>query len=273
VLCNEHHTTDVLRDFKHLAANRFESRIGKSKRFSEFVAEMGKTRCLVQQTALAHLTPPGMKTKARFMNIEPMIAWASVVLKVLENPDASQSGIEDIQKLEQRFGWLRGFSESIASWRRCCEVIEWSLAWVNTQGLQRDATEQMRAGLAGLPLDRCELSDAMIKDLLAAIEQSCDSVREGERSWISSESLESVFGLYKRREGQQSRSGFTGLLLSLPTLLRSWRASEVREGLKRTSTKTATKWTANRIGSTVWSKRTRAYKHFSPKVRHNLKLA
>jgi hypothetical protein len=273
VLCDEHHTSDVLRDFKHVAANRFESLIGKSSRFGEFTNEMGKSRCLLQQTELAHLTPPGMKTKARFMNIEPMIAWATMVLGVLENPTDEASGVRDVEKLELRLGWLRGFAESIASWQRCCEVIGWSLAWINTQGLESDTAEQMRAGLAKLSSNGCELSERMTKELLASIEQSCGSIRAGERSWLSSESLESVFGLYKRREGQQSRSGFTGLLLTLPTLLRSWTASEVRDGLKRTSMKEAKRWIENRIGSTVWSKRARAYNHFNPKVRPELQLA
>jgi hypothetical protein len=273
VLCDEHHTTDVLRDFKHVAANRFESLIGKSERFGEFIAEMGKSRCLLQQTELAHLTPPGMKTKARFMNIEPIIAWATMVLGVLENPTEEAAGVQDVKKLELRLGWVRGFAESIASWQRCCAVIDWSLAWINTQGLETDSATQMRSGLAKVQSNDCELSKRMTTELLASVEQSCFSVKTGERSWLSSESLESVFGLYKRREGQQSRSGFTGLLLSIPTLLRSWSASEVREGLQRTSTTETNRWIENRIGSTIWSKRTRAYNRFNSKVRHDLQLA
>jgi hypothetical protein len=273
VLCDESHTTNVLRDFKHVAANRFESLIGKSERFGDFIAEMGKSRCLLQQTELAHLTPPGMKTKARFMNITPIIAWAKMVLGVLDNPRAEASGVQDVKKLKLRLGWVRGFAKSIASWQRCCEVINWSLAWINTQGLEPGTAEQMRSGLAKLQSDGCKLSEKMTKELLASVEQSCGSVTAGERSWLSSESLESVFGLYKRREGQQSRSGFTGLLLSIPTLLRSWSASEVREGLMRISTKESQAWIKDRIGSTVWSKRTRVYNHFNPKVRHDLQPA
>lgn len=273
VLCDESHTTNVLRDFKHVAANRFESLIGKSERFSEFIAKMGKTRCLLQQTELAHLTPPSMKTKARFMNIEPIIAWATMVLGVLKNPKAKASGVQDVKKLKRCLGWVRRFAESIASWRRCCEVIDWSLTWINTQGLESDTADQMRSGLAKLQSDGCELSEKMTTELLATVEQSCGSVKAGERSWLSSESLESVFGLFKRREGQQSRSGFTGLLLSIPTLLRSWSASDVREGLKRTSTKEAEAWIKDNIGSTVWSKRAQAYRRFKPKVRHDFKPA
>jgi hypothetical protein len=190
VLCDEHHTTDVLRDFKHVAANRFKSLIGKSARFAEFTAEMGKSRCLLQQTELAHLTPPGMKTKARFINIEPMIAWAKMVLGVLENPTAEAAGVADIDKLELRLGWVPGFAESIASWQRCCEVISWSLAWINTQGLEPDTADHMRAGLTKLRREGCELSERITEELLESVATSSGSVHAGERSWLSSESLE-----------------------------------------------------------------------------------
>lgn len=270
VLCDADHTTDVLRDLKHVAANRFEVLIGKSQRFTEFLMEMGKTRCLIQQTELAHLTPPGLKTKARFMNIEPVINWATMVLGVLDNPDAAQAGVQDLEKLEKRMGWLRQYKESIASWRRCCDVIAWLLAWINTHALVSDTIEKLRPGLQNLRTSRCELSDKMTEDLLKAIDAACARVGPNERSWLSSESLESVFAQYKRREGQQSRSGFTGLILTLPTLFRSWTASEVREALRRTRTKDTTDWIKTNIGETLWSKRTKAYAYFSPKVRQKI---
>lgn len=264
VLCDEHHTTRTLRDFKHVAANRFESLIGKSDRFSEFVAQMGKTRCLIQQTELAHLTPPGMKTKARFMNIEPMIAWAAMVLGVLACPEAPESGVKDPKKLEQRLGWLREFADAIASWQRCCAVISWSLAWVNSHSLKSNTAEEMRKGLESL--QGCDLSTKMTEELLKAVEQSCANVQPGEQSWLSSECLESAFALFKKREGQQSRSGFTGLILTLPSLLRQWTSDEVRKALMRTSTKDANQWIEKNIGETIWAKRTRAFNHFTPNI-------
>jgi hypothetical protein len=77
--------------------------------------------------------------------------------------------------------------------------------------------------------------------------------------------LESVFAIFKRREGQQSRSGFTGLIVSLPTLLRSWSAAEVRAGLRRTDMKTVNQWVEQTVGATLWSKRAQAFAHFGKK--------
>ena len=201
------------------------------------------------------------------MNIEPIITWGEMILAVLEDPQAPQSGVRDVDKLEQRLGWLREHREQIASWKRCCDVIGWSLQWINTHALQIDTAQQMRHWLEPQRVDRCELSDRMLELISEFLVSSSSGLREGERVWLSSEALESVFGLFKRREGQQSRSGFTGLIISLPTLLRSWSATEVRAGLRRTGMKSVNHWVKETVGATVWSKRAQAFKQFGPSKR------
>lgn len=262
VLCDEEHEVVVLRDFKHVAANRFKSMIGRSKEFLAFQAELGKTRSRVQQTELAHLTPPSLKTKSRFMNIAPIISWARMALGVLDNPQAPESGVQDVGKLEERLGWLREYRDQIASWERCCEIIGRSLAWINTQGIESDSGSLLEQYLNELREHRCGLSDRMQEQLVAFVRTSASQLKAGERCWLSSEALESAFGLFKRREDQTSRSGFTGLLASLPTLLRSWTAAEVRVALRRTGTKAMNEWVHKNIGITLWAKRARAFKYF-----------
>lgn len=260
VLCDTDQRVDVLRDFKHVAANRFESMIGRSDEFRQFQAAMGKTRCRIQQTDLAHLNPPALKTKSRFMNIAPIIAWAEMVLGVLDHPNADPS--IDAEKLQDRLGWLRDYRQQIGSWKRCCEIIGHSLAWINRQGLERSSGEQLHRHLEELREGRCEQSDRMLGELVEFVRSSAGQLEDGERGWLSSESLESVFGLFKRREGQQSRSGFTGLIVSIPTLLRSWSATEVRVALQRTSMKDLSAWVVEKVGPTLWSRRTQAFTRF-----------
>jgi hypothetical protein len=38
------------------------------------------TRSAIQQTELSHLTPASAKQKARFMNLQPTLKWASMIL-------------------------------------------------------------------------------------------------------------------------------------------------------------------------------------------------
>jgi hypothetical protein len=55
----------VLNDFKHRAANILKATVGKEEKFEKFTSQVGKTRSAIQQTDLAHLSPPKSKPKSR----------------------------------------------------------------------------------------------------------------------------------------------------------------------------------------------------------------
>ena len=79
----------VLRDFKHYAANVLKKIVGGDDRFADVLSHIGRTRSAIQQTELAHLTPPGKKPKARFMNLAATLKWATMVLWHLSHPHSN----------------------------------------------------------------------------------------------------------------------------------------------------------------------------------------
>ncbi len=250
----------VLRDFKHFAANRFEKLVGKSEAFKTFCAAMGRTRCQVQQTELAYLTPPSLKTKARFMNVQPIVRWARLILMVLDDPHCEATADLDRNRVNEKFGWVEVYRDEIESWGRCCDLIESSLRWINTQGLKRDSGKRIDEFLSASRSWNARSTEGQLREML--VQFVCESgkqLRHGERAWLSSEAIESVFGRYKCREAQHSRSGFTGLIVSLPSLLRQWTPTEVRRSLADVSNKDMRQWTKENIGSTVASRRAKAY--------------
>jgi hypothetical protein len=251
----------VLRDFKHYAANRFEKLIGKTDRFKEFTKQMGTTRCRVQQTELAHLNPPSLKTKARFMNVAPIVRWSELVLFALDNPTCEAVSDIDSDRLEEKLGWVQDFREEIIQWSQCCDVVGCSLKWINKQGLRHESGSELEAHLLSeMSWEAGSLADQLQESLVEFVRQHANKLKAEERAWLSSEPIESVFGLYKRREGQHSRSGFTGLVVSIPTLLKTWSPAEVREALKQTTNKNVRQWTKKNIGQTVAGRRAKAYK-------------
>ena len=54
----------VLRDLKHFAANRSKQLVGNREALKSFRGRMGRAGCRFQQTELAQLRPPSLKTKA-----------------------------------------------------------------------------------------------------------------------------------------------------------------------------------------------------------------
>ena len=71
----------------------------------------------------------------------------------------------------------------------------------------------------------------------------------------SSEIIESVIGKLKSLEQDQSRSGFTGMLLSLPAMLSKTTQDVIQKALESVPTKKVFRWVKDNIGQSVQSKK------------------
>jgi hypothetical protein len=256
----------LLRDMKHYAANVFEKLIGNDKRFQQYLSKLGRTRSAVQQTELSHFTSPTPKPKARFMNLGATLRWGRMVSYHLSNyRSKSRQGIT-AKRMNDKLGWVRGFRDELAVWNRCQEVMQASLCFINRSGVYRGTAAKLQDVLDEVrdehPQD-CELSGLMASKLIAFVEESEMQLAEGERAWLSTENLESLFGQYKRLEGQHSKGGFTSLVAAMPMLLTHWTPDRVRTSLSAVSTKDMKQWVAKHLGTTLGSKRRTAYKEFA----------
>ncbi|MFM9962566.1 MAG: hypothetical protein ACKV2Q_15245, partial [Planctomycetaceae bacterium] len=98
-------------------------------------------------------------------------------------------------------------------------------------------------------------------------------LREGERLPLSTEILESSFGLYKQLERQQSKGGFTSLLASFGSLLRPTTPESIQKAFSRVSVKDTRTWIKTHLPETLTSKRQTAYREFKPTLPRATKLA
>ncbi len=256
-LKNQREDTIVLRDFKHYAANVVKSLIGNDERFQEMSGKIGSTRSAIQQTELAHLTPPSPKQKARFMNLAGTLRWLTLILWLLRHPDAKgREGISQ-ERMQVKLGWVEEYADEIAVWQECQKVVSASVTFINEQGLFKGASSELRTAIG----DEFEhaTSKKLAQRLIDFVAESEEPLREGERLPMSTEIVESSFGLYKQLERQHSKSGFTSLLACLPALLKPTTVEGVTAAFGRTSHKDVLAWTAKHFGSTVTSRRHAAY--------------
>lgn len=249
--------TIVLGDFKHYAANVVKSLIGNDQRFKEFSSQVGRTRSAIQQTELAHLTPPSAKPKSRFMNLASTLHWATVVSWLLQNPAARNRDGLTAERLEEKLGWLREFQDELSVWQECQEVISTSVKFINEQGLYRGASAALRSEIV-MPL-RSETSKELAERLLIFVSDSEQQLQEGERLPLSTEILESSFSLYKQLERQHSKGGFTSLLASFAALLKPTTPEEVTKAFASVSNKDVQAWTRANLGTTLASRRRATY--------------
>lgn len=206
-LKNRREDTIVLRDFKHFAANVMKSLLGNDPRFQEVSGKIGSTRSAIQQTELAHLTPPRPKRKARFMNLDSKIRWLTLIAWLLKHPDTqTREDISD-ERMQDKFGWVQNYEDDVAVWQECQDVVSRSLTFINEQFLFRGAADGLRIAI-GDSLEH-DKSKELARRLIDFVDDAEQPLRVGERLPMSTEILESVFGLYKQLEGQHSQSGFT----------------------------------------------------------------
>lgn len=246
-----------LRDFKHYAANVMKSLIGNDPRFQEVTSQIGTTRSAIQQTELAHLTPPCVKQKARFMNLAATIRWMTLTVWLLKHPEAKARDNITQERMQAKLGWVQQYADDIAVWQECQDVVSTSLTFINQQHLYRGASLALRGAIGdSLKHDKSKELATRLIDFVHAAEQQ---LRDGERLPLSTEILESSFGLYKQLERQHSKSGFTSLLACFPALLRSTTPDSVKASFRLASNKDVKTWTAKHFSSTVSSRRQSAY--------------
>jgi len=265
VLEIEGETPIVLRDMKHYVANVLEQLIGKDERFREYLTKLGRTRSAVQQTELSHFTPPPQKPKARFMNLGPTLRWGQMVSYHLTHCHSkSRQGIT-AERMNDKLGWVRGYRDDLDVWNCCQEILQASLRFINRHGVYRGAAAKLKKELDELATDLpdCELGSTMATKLVAFVEESELKLPEGDRAWLSTENLESLFGQYKRLEGQHSKGGFTSLIAAMPMLLTHWTPEKVRVSLTTVPVKVMKQWVNENLGTTLTSKRVTAYKEFA----------
>lgn len=261
ILQKERKDVIVLSDFKHYAANVLKKIVGSSESFVRFMSQMGSTRSAIQQTELGHLTPPSPRPKARFMNLAATLTWAGMALWQLTHPHSKARREITAARMQEKLGWLTTFQEDIPRWRACQAVVSASITFVNKQGLFRGAADRLAAELKSL--QTCDDSRAVGEQLITFVRQSAEKLAEGQRLPLSTEILESSFGLFKQLEKQHSKGGFTSLLAAFGALLKPATPESIRRDFARVSVKQMRAWVNKNLKTTLASKRQTAYAEFA----------
>jgi len=266
---NKGQNTIVLGDFKHYAANVLKKIVGRDERFSQFSTQLGRTRSAIQQTELAHLTPPGPKPKARFMNLQPTLRWAKMVSWQLSHPRSEGRRNITAQRMNEKLGWLREYRDDIHRWHACQQVVSASSTFINEQGLFPGAARQLRDHLRTVRngdddggAKETKAGRQVTASLLRFVRRSEAQLAAGQRLPMSTEILESSFGLFKQLERQHSKGGFTSLLAAYGCLLHASTPESIRRDFAQVSVKGMRDWVSAKLGKTLASKRQTAYQEF-----------
>jgi len=206
-----------LHDIKHKAAAYLKKELHETDRWSEFVKRLSNTKVAVVLTDLAFLNPPRLRNKARFMNLECVVKWGSRVLQFLKQPTHFPGNPIDLDQLERKLGWLRGFEKELRAWAELLEVIDAAEKYVRRHGYHRQADRRLRRVLQ--PLAKRNASRHLMKRLLDFVKQQSDKLRKGQHMPGHTEVLESLLGKYKDTQARHSQGGMTASLLNIGAIV------------------------------------------------------
>ena len=258
-LFQERHAQTVeIYDAKHKAACLLKARLEKNPRWAEFQTRVGQTRCSVQQTELAFLTPPAPKTKARFMNLDRQLAWGKRVLAIVRKPPRTVRRSVCDERLKEKLGWIEGFADDLTEWSQWQQVIDVGVTLVNRQGIYRGVSRSLARQFSHLDA----LNDSgkqLAAELVKFVRGHERLAGATERFPGGTEVLESCFGKFKQLEKQQSRGGFTQLVLGFGSLLAKLVPEKVCEALQGSAVEDVREWVSRHLGVTVFAQRKMAY--------------
>ena len=252
----EHPETVATLDIAHQTANQLKRELNADGRWMKFIVAAGQAKQRLTLTPLAALVPPTLRSKARYMNLEELIAWGRNTLRYLENPLPLADRPVDRDVLAEKLGWLAEYRSALTEWEAMMTVISTTLIYVRANGYHHGAVEEL--GPCLLPAASA-MAQRVAERLLAFVTSQSAVAVPGERLMGSSECLESLIGKGKRLEGQQSKSGFTKMILGLAASVVTPTCDFVKDALTHTKNQDVLEWCRTRLGISVTAQRRAAY--------------
>lgn len=258
--CDAHEVACYIYDVKHKMASLLKRELTKDSQWESFISLASKSKQQVQQTELAGLAPPNQRSKARYMNTEYLLDWSTNMLKLLQESDATIKLKEfDAIKMREKLGWISDFKNDIGRWNAILEIATVTENFIRRDGIYNNAEVDLLKKLDKLKLKSNPTTDKFKEDVLGYVKGEAVKAHPHEQLLGSSEIIESLFGKQKFIEKEQSKSGFTGLLLTLPALVSKTTDEVIRKAMESTPVKNIYDWYKENIKSSLQLKRKKAF--------------
>ena len=182
-------------DLSHTIANLFKNTYGKHPLYQTFVSACGQVSKNLKQTLLACLAPPKVSTKARFMNLHKLVAWADQLLAHSRPGAAACNSL--LVKLRAKLDQLPQCKTFIQRFRRDAQTLLECQKLLKNKGLSTSTVQECETIIAAMPMQ-----PAIRKGFLTWAQQQLAVAAKLELKDIglpvSTDPIESLFAVGKR---------------------------------------------------------------------------
>lgn len=196
-------------DVSHTLGNCMKSVYGQDHEFVELTQKIGKIRLQYHLTDVAWLLPPNMRAIARFMNLSDWVDWGNRMLEAMDSLEP---------RAKEAFSFLTGYRNLLKELDTCVTAIRHVETICKTRGFSRETYREclhyIVLNVIGNANNRRASLGLRILDYLnkeaALLHLTMDAQN------ISSDIIESEFGILKSKMSPNKLYGFTSQILMLP---------------------------------------------------------
>ena len=196
-------------DVGHRFANILKKIYGEDPDFKELTERVGKTKHWALDRDLAPIKAPNQRSLARYMNIFPWAAWLDRVLEVYYR-------LKPKERLH--LGFVQKHASLAKELSEVCNMLKTVMEVLKTRGLSLETARECTKIMAKAQMSGGGQRVSAITDMITQyINQELNLVDdESGPHNISSDIIESCFGIYKNRRFNDKMDGITSIILTIP---------------------------------------------------------
>lgn len=198
-------------DISHTMGNILKDAYGEDPVFKEFTTLLGKKRLKYHLTDKAFLLPPNMRTICRFMNLSAWVEWAKMMLDRLDSLDSS---------MKKAYRFLLKYKDLVEELYGIVTCIREVEAIIKNHGLSKASADRC-INLVAEKLIAPEAATTKMRtigaDIIQYLFDEAFIMPEGiKKINLSSDIIESTFGLYKCKKSPDKLVGVRRSVLLIP---------------------------------------------------------
>ena len=227
-------------DVGHKFANILKKVYGEDPDFKDLAKQVGKTKHWTLDKDLAPLKAPNQRSIARYMNIFSWSAWLDKVLEAYHHLAS---------KAKYHLGFVPRHASLAKELSEVGSMLKSVMEVLKSRGLSNDTAGECSKIMAKAQLTGGDQRMASIADMMTQyIKQELKLVEDGTGSHnISSDIIESSFGIYKNRRSSDKMAGITSIILAIALQTyasdeNKWNDIDIRKLFANTTITDVRKW-------------------------------
>ena len=196
-------------DISHAMGTYLKHAYGNEPDFVNFTTILGKVRLQYHLTDKAYLLPPNMRSIARFMNLKSWVDWGNKMLECFDNLP---------EKMQKTYSFILDYKEMLIELKTVVSAIEYIETVCKTEGLSLETCKRCKTYITRHVIGNANNRRAMLGIGILGYLKEHEAKLKGsyESRNISSDIIESTFGIFKQKKSPNKLYGITPFVLFIP---------------------------------------------------------